>query len=89
MKRVTIITAALLAALATPANAQEPRGSLGLGRMHGYNAGASQSGCGSSWAICKYRTNWRGRYRTPEYQTTQKRLSSKCNRGNAWMDACK
>jgi hypothetical protein len=66
----------------------EPRGSLGLGRMHGWNAGASQSGCGSSWAICRYRTQWRGRYQASEYHATQRRLAAKCTPRTAWMDAC-
>jgi hypothetical protein len=73
----------------TSASADEPRGSLGLGRMHGWNAGASQSGCGSSWAICRYRAKWRGKYNIPEYHATQQRLASKCNRANVWWDACR
>jgi hypothetical protein len=66
------------------ASAQEPRGSLGLGRMHGYNAGASQSGCGSSWAICRYRTQGKSRD-----TALQGRLRKRCNRATAWMDACR
>jgi hypothetical protein len=86
MKYLIAIVFAML--LATSASS-EPRGSLGLGRMHGWNAGASQSGCGSSWAVCRYRANWRGRYQTPDYQRTQQRLATKCNRATAWMDACR
>jgi hypothetical protein len=47
------------------------------------------SGCGSSYAICRYGANWKGRYQTPEYKGTQQRLAQKCNRGTAWMDACR
>jgi hypothetical protein len=48
VKKLLFVCAIGLAAL-TSASADEPRGSLGLRRMHGWNAGASQSGCGSSW----------------------------------------
>jgi hypothetical protein len=82
-----LVCAIGLAAL-TSASADEPRGSLGLGRMHGWNAGVSQSGCGSSWAICRYRAQWRGRYQTAEYRSTQQRLAQKCNPRTVWWDAC-
>src|SRR5262249_51010513 len=36
-------------------------------------------GCGSSWAICKYRANSRGRYHTPEHQRVQQRIARKSN----------
>lgn len=80
----TSLLAGALCLIVIGANAQEPRGSLGLGRMHGYNAGASQSGCGSSWAICRYRSQAKGRD-----QGLQRRLAQKCNRATAWMDACR
>jgi hypothetical protein len=84
----------------TSASADEPRGSLGLGRMHGWNAGASQSGCGSSWAICRYRANLRrnGEYAyrrahngnwSPAYQKLQQRLAQKCTPATVWKDACR
>ena len=87
VKKLFFVCAIGLAAL-TSASADEPRGSLGLGRMHGWNAGASQSGCGSSWAICRYRAKWRGRYQTTEYHGLQHRLAQKCNPATVWMDAC-
>ena len=43
VKKLLFVCAIGLAAL-TSASADEPRGGLGLGRMHGWNAGASQSG---------------------------------------------
>jgi hypothetical protein len=104
MKKLLLTTAVMLAVVSTlgarPVLADEPRGSLGLGRMHGWNAGASQSGCGSSFAICRYRANLRrnGEYTyrrahngnwSPTYQKLQQRLAQKCNPGTVWMDACR
>jgi hypothetical protein len=88
MKELILVPVFMLA-LGALVLADEPKGSLGLGRMHGYNAGASQSGCGSSWAICRYRAQWRGRYQGSDYRATQQRLATKCNRQTAWMDACR
>src|SRR5262249_50222440 len=49
----------------------------------------AQSGCGSSWAICRYRAYWRGRYHTPEYQSVQQRIARSCNPLTVWKDACR
>jgi hypothetical protein len=58
------------------------------------------SGCGSSWAICRYRANLRrnGEYTyrrahngnwSPTYQKLQQRLASKCTPATVWWDACR
>ncbi len=42
------------------------------------------SGCGSSWAICRYRAM------SPQArQKLQPQLAARCNRATAWMNACK
>lgn len=85
MKTLTLaffVAAFVVAGLIVSAHA-EPKGSLGLGRSHGFNAGASQSGCGSSWAICQYRRQGKARD-----QGLQRRLAGKCNRA-PWMDVCR
>src|SRR6516165_2884664 len=100
VKKLLFVCAIGLAAL-TSASADEPRGSLGLGRMHGWNAGVSQSGCGSSWAICRYRANLRrnGEYTyrrahngnsSPAYQRSlaQQRAARPCTPATVWKDAC-
>src|SRR5262249_47192979 len=47
-------------------------------------------GCGSSWAICKYRTQWRAQgYRGAKYEAVQKRIRTNCNPATVWMDACR
>jgi hypothetical protein len=97
MKKLLVIFVLSLAV--TPVFAVEPQGSLGLGRMHGWNAGASQSGCGSSWAICRYRAYWRRNgepaYRrthngnpSPAYQSVQQRTARTCTPATVWKDAC-
>src|SRR6516164_2801918 len=107
MKQLLLIAAAVLAlasSAAKPVLADDPSGngrSLGLGRNHGYNAGASQSGCGSSWAICRYRANLRrnGEYTyrrahngnpSPAYQKSlaQQRTARPCTPATVWKDAC-
>src|SRR5262245_18824109 len=99
VKKLLFVCAISLAAL-TSASAVEPRGSLGLGRMHGWNAGVSQSGCGSSWAICRYRANLRrnGEYAyrrthngnwSPAYQKLQQRIARTCTPATVWKDACR
>jgi hypothetical protein len=87
VKKLLFVCAIGLAAL-TSASADEPRGSLGLGRMHGWNAGASQSGCGSSWAICRYR-RWVRTHSRAEYQARQQRIAAKCTPATVWKDACR
>ena len=100
---ITLLFSVLIVALVltVAAHADEPGrgGGLGLGRFHGYNAGASQSGCGSSWAICRYRGNLRrnGEYTyrrahngnwSPAYQAKQRQLAAKCTPATVWWDAC-
>jgi hypothetical protein len=47
-------------------------------------------GCGSSWAICKYRSQWRPQaYRGPQYEAVQKRIRANCNPATVWKDACR
>src|SRR5215475_9451877 len=81
-----------------PAQAQQAMG-YGTGRTRGdtYYSG----GCGSSWAICRYRANLRrnGEYAyrrshngnpSPAYQTSlaKQRAARPCNPANVWRDAC-
>src|SRR5215831_19075121 len=49
----------------------------------------AQSGCGSSWAICRYRAYWRVHgYHSEHYQRVQQRISRNCNPATVWKDAC-
>src|SRR5262245_29847662 len=58
------------------------------------------SGCGSSWAICRYRANLRrnGEYTyrrahngnwSPAYQKLQQRIARTCIPATVWKDACR
>jgi hypothetical protein len=99
MYKLLATAAVVLTVVGTSALADEPRGSLGLGRMHGWNAGASQSGCGSSWYICRYRANLRrngeyayrrthnGNWSAP-FQKRAQRVAQKCTPATVWWDEC-
>jgi hypothetical protein len=81
------ITLALLVATITITAAQAQSRFIGARKVPGDPY--VSSGCGSSYAICKYRANWRGRYRSPEYQKAQQRISRNCNPATVWKDACR
>jgi hypothetical protein len=85
MLKIITITAAATALMVGAADAQS--GFIGARKVPGDPY--VSSGCGSSWAICRYRSNWRGRYQTPQYQAAQRRISRNCGRGNEWKDACR
>src|SRR5262245_5047295 len=46
------------------------------------------SGCGSSWAIWRYRA-WVRRHTPAEYQARQQRIARNCNPATVWKDACR
>jgi hypothetical protein len=48
---------------------------------------AEASGCGSSWAICKYRI-WIRHHTYAEYLARQQRIARKCTPAKVWKDAC-
>jgi hypothetical protein len=48
---------------------------------------AEASGCGSSWAICKYRI-WIRHHTYAEYLARQQRIARKCTPATVWKDAC-
>jgi hypothetical protein len=87
MKKLLLATAAvMLTVIATiPADAQSHF--IGAKKIPGDPY--VSSGCGSSWAICRYRRNWRGRYNSPEYHSLQQRLARNCNPATVWMSACR
>src|SRR5262245_27227790 len=89
----------LVAATITLATAVHAQQAIGPGRTRGdtYLYG----GCGSSWAMCRYRANLRrnGEYAyrhahngnwSPAYHASlaQQRAKRPCNPGNVWRDAC-
>src|SRR5262249_47822129 len=49
---------------------------------------ATAAGCGSSWAICRYRV-WVRTHTPAEYQARQQRLAAKCTPRTVWWDACR
>jgi hypothetical protein len=49
---------------------------------------AQAQGCGSSWAICKYRV-WVRTHSPAEYQARQQRIARKCTPATVWKDACR
>ena len=44
-------------------------------------------GCGSSWAICRYRI-WVRHHTPAEYQARQQRIARTCTLATVWKDAC-
>jgi hypothetical protein len=71
-----LLTGVMLLVVSTAADAQ----SIGAKKMPGDPY--VSSGCGSSWAICRYRANWRGRYQTSEYKRGQQTDSAYLQSGN-------
>lgn len=80
MKAVLTACAFVLLATSVAANAQQSIGTPGRTRGDTYFSG----GCGSSWAICRYRTQGKSRD-----VALQGRLRKRCNPATAWMDACR
>jgi len=100
MKRVLLALVAVGALglwVVQPAQAQQSIGSPGRTRGDAYFSG----GCGSSWAICRYRANLRrnGEYAyrrshngnwSPAYHASlaKQRAKRPCTPWNVWRDAC-
>ncbi len=77
MKAITLVIALLVS---TSAYAQQ--NFIGAKKIPGDPY--VSSGCGSSWAICRYRAMSR-----ETRQKVQPRIAAGCNRATAWKDACK
>src|SRR5262245_15347364 len=94
--RRLVFALAILVSVASSANAQ----SYFIGAKKIPGDPYVSSGCGSSWAICRYRVNLRrnGEYTyrrahngnwSPAYQKLQQRIARTCTPATVWKDACR
>src|SRR5262245_30657982 len=92
-----LLVGAMLLVVSASANAQQ---SYFIGAKKIPGDPYVSSGCGSSWAICRYRANLRrnGEYAyrrthngnwSPAYHKLQQRIASTCTPATVWKDACK
>jgi hypothetical protein len=87
VKKLLLVCAIGLAAL-TSASADEPRGSLGLGRMHGLECWCQPIRLRIKLGDMQISRELEGSLSYP-YQRVQQRIARNCNPATVWKNACR